>query len=124
MQDAAAHTSALGLPPPSQSSNSYSDCRTGLEKETREESTKVMSLTPHASSVRATAHPSVPAPVRECRTVTDQLWTQTASNCISGTGNFSVHVGWVAEESRTPSLTNADSCARHGMQRMIQLLLS
>ena len=56
-----AAASAFGVPPCRQSSNSYRDCRTGLEKATLELSTKVMCRTPHPSKILATAHPRVPA---------------------------------------------------------------
>mmetsp|Transcript_41640 Transcript_41640/g.93959 ORF Transcript_41640/g.93959 Transcript_41640/m.93959 type:complete len:388 (+) Transcript_41640:229-1392(+) len=60
---AAAHA-ALGFPPPSQSANSKSDCRVGLEKLTVPLSTSVKLRTPQPSRVRLTAQPSVPAPRR------------------------------------------------------------
>ena len=59
----AAAASAFSLPPSRQSANSNSDWRAGLEKDTRPESTNVNARTPQPSRVRATAHPSVPAPM-------------------------------------------------------------
>mmetsp|Transcript_19139 Transcript_19139/g.28497 ORF Transcript_19139/g.28497 Transcript_19139/m.28497 type:complete len:213 (+) Transcript_19139:692-1330(+) len=65
---AAAAAIALKAPPdplaPPQSPISKSDCLTGFEYDTRPLSTKVICLTPHAMSVRATPHPKVPAPRR------------------------------------------------------------
>jgi hypothetical protein len=55
-------TPAFGFPPSRQSSKLNRDWRTGLEKATRLLSTKVMWRTPQARRVRATEHPSVPAP--------------------------------------------------------------
>lgn len=46
----AAAVAALGFPPSRQSSNSKRGCRTGLEKDTRAESTNVIFRTPHALS--------------------------------------------------------------------------
>ena len=76
-----AAAAAFGLPPSRQSSNSNSDCRTGLLKDTSPPvnktrviliahtiikinlpSTNVTRLTPHPNKHLATAHPSVPAP--------------------------------------------------------------
>lgn len=60
---ASAAAAALGLPPSRQSWNVNRLCLTGLLKEIRAESTKVMWRTPQAIKERATAQPSVPAPV-------------------------------------------------------------
>mmetsp|Transcript_16105 Transcript_16105/g.43927 ORF Transcript_16105/g.43927 Transcript_16105/m.43927 type:complete len:232 (+) Transcript_16105:580-1275(+) len=57
-----AAAAAFGLPPSRQSSNSNSDCRTGLLKDTSPPSTNVIRLTPHPNKHLATAHPRVPAP--------------------------------------------------------------
>lgn len=62
---ASAAAAALGLPPSRQSWKVNRLCLTGLLKETRAESTKVMWRTPQASRERATAQPSVPAPVAD-----------------------------------------------------------
>mmetsp|Transcript_100 Transcript_100/g.467 ORF Transcript_100/g.467 Transcript_100/m.467 type:complete len:371 (-) Transcript_100:479-1591(-) len=62
LRSALAAASAFGLPPPRQSSNSNSDWRTGLEKDTSPPSTNVTPRTPHPSRHLATAHPNVPAP--------------------------------------------------------------
>ena len=61
---AAAAASAFQAPPGvlTQSSNWNRDWRTGLLNATRPLSTKCKSDTPHASRVRATSQPKVPAP--------------------------------------------------------------
>jgi hypothetical protein len=59
---ALAAASALGCPPWRQSWNTNRLCLTGLLKDTRDESTKVMVCIPQASNVLATTQPRVPAP--------------------------------------------------------------
>eukprot|EP00967_Tisochrysis_lutea_P025379 scaffold29290_cov31-Tisochrysis_lutea.AAC.1 len=64
---ASAAAGAFGVWPPMHSSWTKRDCRTGLEYETMPESTRVIQCTPQPRRQRATAHPSVPAPMSKQR---------------------------------------------------------
>jgi len=74
-----AAATAFGRPPDRQSSNSNKLWRTGFENATPPLSTSVMCRTPHASKVRATAQPSVPAPISKHR-VADKRSTSSPGN--------------------------------------------
>ena len=64
---ASAAACAFGVLPLTQSLKVKSVCRTGFEYDTTPESTNVIVRTPQPSRQRATAQPSVPAPMSKHR---------------------------------------------------------
>ena len=104
---ASAAACALGVSPLMQSSKLNSVWRTGLEYETTPASTNVMLRTPQPSRHRATAQPSVPAPINKQRV------PATFSVCSAG----------ISRQRISRRLRSTEACHEvraHRMSRLVQ----